>query len=182
MTAPRDNPFNMQRLEQLAFEPQGVTWSGLLDRLDALNHRAAIVGPHGSGKTTLLLQLRDTLEQRGRPTALLFRNTDGGPALPDSWRPTLESLDPEAVLLIDGYDHLSWPARTHLRKHRRLIVTTHRRAMLPTLIRTRTSPRLLHQLANRLQTGAIDPHHAAALHATHGGNVRDALRALYDRY
>jgi hypothetical protein len=61
-----------------------------------------------------------------------------------------------------------------------LVVTTHREGRLPTLWRCATTPELLRNLVRELDVG-LDEADARALHARHHGNVRDALRELYDQ-
>ena len=61
-----ENPFRTERLERVTLRlPDGVTWTGLLNRLRELKYRAAIVGPHGSGKTTFLEHLAPFLSAEG---------------------------------------------------------------------------------------------------------------------
>lgn len=178
------NPFRVERLHTLPFEPQGTTWHDLMRRLAHLNYRAAIVGPHGSGKTTLLAQLAPRLAALGYTPRELFRNSEGGRAMPPHWCDTLRDLRPTDILLADGYGHLGPLSRLRLREHARkhaagLIVTAHRRCALPTLIWTRTDPSLLARLVSHLH-GDLDASLIASLHARHRGNLRDALRELYD--
>jgi hypothetical protein len=183
---PRDNPFRMQRTQALPFEPQGVTWEELWQRLVASDFRGAIVGPHGSGKTTLLEQIAPRLEAIGRRPVLLFRNEDGGGAPPAAWGRPLASLRKGDVLLVDGFGHLRVLWRHGLRalssgRGVGLVVTSHRRRLgLPTLLRTQTSPALLMRLTVRLGA-AVSEAEASDLYRRHGGNLREAFRALYDR-
>lgn len=184
--APRDNPFRVDRLHALPFEPQGATWDELLHRLQRLRLRGVVRGPHGSGKTTLLEQLAPRLAAQGLRPRLLFRNRDGGGAIPPDWRGTLDSLAPGDVLLVDGYDHLSVLNRLRLRALARrcaagLIATSHRPHLtLRTLHRTRTTPALLVRLADQLAPRPLPRPLLADLYARHRGNLRDAFRDLYD--
>ena len=61
----RDNPFTVQRIHALAYRLEGTSWEALLERLEALRFRAALVGPHGHGKSTLLKEIAGRLELRG---------------------------------------------------------------------------------------------------------------------
>jgi hypothetical protein len=79
----RDNPFATVHLHRLSYRFQGVSWNELLDRLQRLDWRAAIVGPHGSGKTTLLEALAEELRQRGFETCLLRLSEDHPTFAPD---------------------------------------------------------------------------------------------------
>jgi ABC-type lipoprotein export system ATPase subunit len=49
----KDNPFAVDRIGQIRYEPAAESWENLLVRLAAMDYRGAIVGPCGSGKTTL---------------------------------------------------------------------------------------------------------------------------------
>ncbi|MFW6060112.1 MAG: hypothetical protein ACODAQ_08010 [Phycisphaeraceae bacterium] len=186
MIAASDNPFRMQRIEQVRFELQGADWPALMRRLETLRYRAAIVGPHGSGKTTLTEHLAPRLEAIGYTVRLLRMNTDDGRALPAAWRDALATLTVHHILIADGYDLLHPLARRRLRRATRaaagLVVTTHRRTTrLPTLIHCRTSPALLGRLVTDLLGRPLPEPVITALHHRHCGNLRDALRELYDR-
>lgn len=185
MTLPaRANPFRTERVHQVRYRPQGVTWAALIERLQRLRYRAAIVGPHGHGKTTLLEDLRPRLHELGLRTHLLFLNGDDAPAPPPGWLDTLADLSPRDVVLVDGYDLLGPVARWRLRRRTRraggLIVTTHRRCALPTLVRCTTDAALLGELVDQLGQPLPAPA-LADLHRRHRGNLRFALRELYDR-
>ena len=184
MTPARDNPFRVDRLHALAFEPQGMTWAAMLQRLHRLRCRAAIVGPHGSGKTTLLEALASHFQASGKQPRLLFRNAEDGRGIPPAWLETLETLTPRDVLLVDGYSHLGIKQRRQLRSAARhvsgLIVTAHHRCRLPTLIRTRTDPALLGRLVTQLTGQTLPADTLVDLHRRHRGNLREALRELYD--
>lgn len=180
----RDNPFRVERVLTVRYEPLDTTWRDLLSRLEALRYRAAIVGPHGSGKTTLLEDIGDRLRSSGH-TVRLVRLCDRRRRLPAD---ALAGLSASEVVMIDGADLLPWwvwrRACWATRGAGGLIVTCHWRPMLPTLIETRTTPELLRRIAARLADGpaALDERTAADLHARHAGNIRHALRHLYDCY
>jgi len=64
-----------------------------------------------------------------------------------------------------------------------LIITVHRPSRLPTLLRTTTTPQLLQQITNELLSGNTPPPaRIEELYATHRGNLREALRELYDDF
>src|SRR5690606_19780955 len=111
---------------------------------------------------------------------------DGGGAIPRQWWDTLRSLAPGDALLVDGYDHLHALNRLRLRSLARrhaaaLIVTSHRPHLtLRTLHRTRTTPALLSRLADQLAPTPLPRSLLADLYTRHRGNLRDALRDLYD--
>ena len=179
----RDNPFAVQRVLAVRYRLAGTTWEELLARLAGLRFRAAIVGPHGHGKTTLLEDLGERLAGEGFRirTATLHEGerrlgSRRGAAL-------FRDPHPRDLLLVDGAEQLDRLAWWHLRGRGRsaagLIVTSHRPGLLPTLHECRTTPELLAAIAHELGgegTADIVP----GLFARHRGNLRDALRELYD--
>lgn len=184
----RDNPFSTDRILRVRFRPQGVPWEGLLARLESMNGRGAIVGLHGSGKTTMLEDLAERLEGAGTPT-LFIRLDMIEPRLSlGRLMSIMGQLARETVLLIDGADILpAWQwllIKWRSRRAGGLVVTSHGKRLLPTLHHTVTSPALLREVVAEVITPQPLP--AAAdidrLYATHQGNLRDALRGLYDQY
>lgn len=172
---------------EVRYRLSGTTWEDLLDRLAALRYRAAVVGPHGSGKTTLLEDLAPRLAARGfRIRTITLK--EAHPRLEARDRSLLRSLAPRDCLLLDGAERLgrlAWlGARYRCRAAGGLVVTTHRPGLLPMLIECRTSPELLAGIvsdllgpeAHRLQ---VTPEE---LFRRHAGNLRDAIRELYDLY
>jgi hypothetical protein len=186
MIRPRDNPFRVERLCSLGFRPQGFTWEGLLERLGKLDYEAAIVGPDGTGKSTLLRELGRRLEAGGHRIRTIAL-TDGRRELPRGFELELaRQLDSSEVILFDGGDHLgpwAWRRfRYRTRRARGLVITNHRRSRLPLLVRTRTTPELLFELATELAPElAITKDDCEQLLTATRGNVREALFALYDR-
>lgn len=171
------NPFRVARVIAQPYRLRGETWEALAARCAAHGFRGAVVGPHGSGKTTLLRDLAAHLRGRGERVVELFVNRDAGGALPAAWR----AVDPGAVVLADGYDTLRATVRAWLRRRvRRLIVTAHRPCALPTLVRTEARADVLAELVAALRGRAMPLDEAARRLHAHGGNMRDALRALYD--
>ncbi len=168
----------------------------LLPRLTALHYRAAIVGPHGSGKTTLLEDLERELVRRGFRVTHVRIDADDR-RLPAAWRlfpppeeggihlaPRLESRD---IVCLDGAEQLSLAAwmwfRWRARRAGGLIVTTHRPGRLATLVACTTSADLLDRIIQRLAPDGLGAAPAAGeLFVRHRGNLRDALRELYDVY
>jgi len=177
---PRDNPFRSDLTDALAYRPQGTSWEAILTRLEALDYRAAIVGPHGSGKTTLLEELGRMLECRGIPT-LYLRVDDRCPC---SVVAALKAVDGQVVLL-DGADllgGLAWAlVRMRARRARGLVITTHRPGRLPTLVECSTSPGLLRELLRQLvprRASRLAPL-AEELFGTSNGNLRSVFHTLY---
>lgn len=183
----RDNPFATNRVHAIRYRlPAGLTWDGLLRRLAELNYRAALVGPEGSGKTTLLEDLAPRLTTLGfnpKPLRLDVDRRCFSPFLRESF---LVNLDRRDVILLDGaeqLDRLGWLSFQWLaRCAGGLIIASHRPGLLPTLIECRTTPGLLAEIV-----GQLDPNenglqclHLAELYLRHRGNLRLALRELYD--
>ena len=123
---------------------------GLLDRLDALGRRAAIVGPQGSGKTTLLEDLAPRLRARGFEARELRLDTEMPRFEPGFLDRFFASLGPRDVILFDGAEQLGWLAWSRFERRSRaaagLVVTGHRPGLLPTLIDASTTPELLDDL------------------------------------
>ncbi len=177
---PRDNPFASHHLEALRFRPVGTSWEELLARLDTLGGRAVIVGSHGSGKTTLLEALAGRLAQRGLQ-ARVVRLEGYGPAFLGAG-----PFAPCDAVLLDGADRVGSIAWARLRWRCRraavLLVTSHHGGRLPTLHHCVTSPQLLADLIADRVGGRSCQHLRLAedLHRRHGGDLRAALRELYD--
>ncbi len=60
-----------------------------------------------------------------------------------------------------------------------LVITSHRPGLLPTLYECETSPELLAGIVEELAGEELDSEEVLARHR---GNIRDALRELYDRW
>jgi GTPase SAR1 family protein len=181
----RDNPFSTDRVLRVRYRPQGESWEEILRRLEGLNYRVAIVGPHGSGKTTLLEDLEARLRERGYRVRPVFLNEDT-PLPGDKMREVLAGIGDGDILLMDGADHLPWLTWRWFRRRaaaaRGLVITSHREGMLPALVRTGTSERLLREIVGELlgKNAAEFEGRMPGLIARHGGNLREAIRELYD--
>jgi ABC-type cobalamin/Fe3+-siderophores transport system ATPase subunit len=174
-----DNPFAVDRVLRERYRMDDAGWSSLLARLDRLGRRGAIVGSHGSGKTTLLEDLADRLAARGWRVHLRRLDSEHR-SLPR--RPSIDGND---FVLCDGAEQLgaaSWiRLRLYAARAAGLVITTHRAGRLSTLHQCATSPAIVSDLVSSLGSPlSIDE--ARALHQRHRGNVRDALRELYDRW
>jgi len=180
----RDNPFAVQRVLEVRYRlPAGLTWEALLDRLAALRWRAAIVGPHGRGKTTLLEDLAPRLNALGfRVRTVTLKESH--PRLDRQDKRLLRGLGPGDVLLFNGAEQLGrleWLLLKHrTRRAGGLVVTSHRPGLLPTLLECETTPELLVEILRELGEGG-EPE-VEDLYARHCGNLREALRELYDRW
>ena len=188
----RENPFRSARVRAAIryAEPSadpGATPAGalaLLPRLAALRYRAAIIGPHGSGKTTLLEDLAQVLGARGFRITHVRLDTDD-PRLPRDWPARARHLGAADIVCVDGAEQLGplgWARlRWQTREASGLIVTTHRPGRLPTLVACTTTPALLARIVRTLAPDAgFEAPPIADLFARHDGNVREALRELYD--
>jgi len=180
----RENPFRVERVLTIRYQPQDWTFDELMTRLGQLNYRGAIVGPEGSGKTTLLEDLAAHLAKRNLHAKYLRLDRDQrtfDPAMLDQFFAQRTDRD---VICFDGCEQLSDRAwRQFLKRSERaggLIITTHEPGRLPTLVTCSTTPELPSEIIGRLvgSDHSIDVH---ALHKKHRGNIREALRDLYDR-
>lgn len=178
---PADNPFAAERIDALRFRPQGPSWPELLARLEGLRYRAAIVGPEGSGKTTLL----EELHRRLTPAARLLRLRRRGRPVAEALAAAEAAGRSGEILLVDSAEVLGPVAWLRLRRRARgargLVVTVHRPGRLPTLLRCRTSPELLEELAAELAPGLTVPAGLDELWRRHRGDLRRCLRELYDQ-
>jgi len=183
----RDNPFSTSRVLKLRYRlpPDGM--ESLLSRLEQLRFHAAIVGPHGSGKTTLMQDLTPGLRARGFSVHYHHLGETRRRIDPE-WRSDLAArVGPGDCLLLDGAEQLSswdwWRFRRQFRRAGGMVLTTHGPGRLPTLATCKTSPGLLAELLRCLVSWPEEEIQSVAetFHARHQGNIRDALRALYDQ-
>jgi hypothetical protein len=185
MLRARDNPFATDRVLRERYRLDASGWALLSARLRTLRHRGAIVGPHGSGKTTLLEDLAARLATQGWRVNSV-RLTVEFPALGHAIsRRRLAALEPRDILLLDGAEQLGrwqWSWLRFLARHAGgLIITCHHAGRLPTVWRCRTTPELLRDLSGSLGVPLAESD-AADLFTRHAGNLRNALRELYDRH
>jgi len=167
---------------------RGETSENLLDRLRRLGYRGAIVGSNGTGKTTLLEDLEPALDALGFEVKRL-RLDDLTKCFPRGFLPRFfAELKGREVILFDGAEQMSrldWHRfKLRSKKAGGLVITSHRPGMLPTLKECVTCPELLNEIITEL-LGAepVTTHVAAiALYQEHNGNLRDALREMYDLY
>jgi hypothetical protein len=112
--------------------------------------------------------------------------------LPREWQPwsarsSARRLDTTDIICLDGAEQLHpivWMSfRWQARRAGGLLITTHRPGRLPTLLVCATNAALLDRIIQRLaprRLTAAPP--AAELFTRHRGNLRNALRELYDIY
>lgn len=185
MIPARDNPFSTDRVLRERYRFSEREWAQLQEKLAYHCGRGALVGPKGSGKTTLLEDLRTRLTRPGRRITLIRLSAEA-PKLPRAFNTTFFArLDQNDAILLDGAEQLSWFKWFLFRWQSRhagfVIVTTHRSGRLPLLHRCSTTPLLLRALVRALGE-ELPPTEAARLHRRHRGNIREALRELYDRH
>jgi hypothetical protein len=153
MVKPRENPFAAYAVDRIEYKFAAGEMQKLMEALRANNWRGAIVGPHGTGKSTLVRTITPQL-----PAGASI--VDGAEKIP-SWK---------------------WPFVRHgFRKATAVLITTHAPGRLPTVFRTSTTPQLLAELIEQLSGRAARPEFVRQLFDRHNGNIRDALREMYDR-
>lgn len=172
----------MERIASVPFRFDHGDWDSNLRWLERLNYRAAIVGKKGSGKTTLLAELADRLHDVCYIN--LPHDREGHAEL---LRQAEKGIEKGQRILVDGIERLTWYQREKLffqtAGQAGLIVAVHRRCRLPTWITCRTDESLMAQIVDDLKIGSPQVNAAAmdAFQKTHG-NIRDALRLLYDQF
>lgn len=186
----KDNPFASRYVEALAYRcpdrREGVALAGIVRRLSDLNYRAAITGPEGTGKTTLLQAIGNRLQQDGF-SVFFFRFTKEAPGLYRDFIGKLPAAHMAGhVFLLDGIEQLSWPnwkrLQFHTRKAGGLIITSHTPGRLPALVAATTTPELLYDLVEELvgEREMLCRQEINQLFTSHQGNIRLALRQIYD--
>lgn len=183
----RDNPFATARVHRIRYRfLDGLTWEDLLARLKWMRWRGAIVGPEGAGKTTLLEDFEPRLREQGFEIVWLRLTRERPRFAPEMWRKLSSELFSGRFVLFDGAEQLSrwawWRFLRHVRPAGGLLITSHRAGLLPTLLECGTTSVLLAEIVADLLDEPAAAHRAQArhLHQRHCGNVREALRELYD--
>ncbi|HXU30524.1 MAG TPA: hypothetical protein VN851_08115 [Thermoanaerobaculia bacterium] len=148
-----------------------------------MGRRGGIVGAEGSGKSTLLARLGPAFEEAGWKVRR-FAARPGEDAAA-RLRALLREMEAGELLLLDGFDHLSRIARFRLLRRAAkiggLLATSHRtEGVLPTLIDLAPTVELFADLARDLAGEEVESLDFAEIHRRHGGNLRTALRELYD--
>jgi hypothetical protein len=184
----RDNPFAVERVAAIRYRPLNTTFDQIFARLHELNYRAAITGPEGSGKTTFLEDLQQVLMQKGLRAHLVFVN-DASQLDSAACRHLLGELTRDRILLLDGADLIRRSDWALLKRHTithayGLVITSHQRGLLPTLIECSTTPALLKEIVAELLPNdrTISAEFLDSLYERHRGDLRACLRELYDLY
>ncbi len=186
-----ENPFSTRHTRPGAipfFFSPGQNAEQLVELLRSEDWRGEIVGPHGSGKSSLLCALLPALQNAGRST-LLIELHDGQRRLPVDLR-RVDGMTENTVVIVDGYEQLSFWSRLQLKgfcRRRRLglVVTSHRPAGLPLLLRTSASLTLAEEIVQFLLRGQqrlVDASDLAQRFDRHRGDLRELLFDLYDLY
>ncbi len=175
----RENPFATFRTDSLAFRFPTGQWSENLKRLAALRYRAAIVGPQGTGKTTLLHELSLKLLDLGFKPVFARANVELVESL-------LSNVEPNQIILLDSAEQLPrplwWKLVWRTRERCGLVVTVHRRCLLPNWVQCNSSPALARYLLRELGLSDLDAATLASAFKRHRGNIRDLFRSLYDDF
>jgi hypothetical protein len=185
------NPFStcFVRPGQIPFLFQGAeSATTLVERLSAERWQGQIIGPHGTGKSTLVAMLATACETAGR-RPWLARLRDGQRRLSGNWASAVEQCG-ASLVIIDGYEQLPrwrrwWTRRCCRRRGWRLLVTAHADVGLPTLYRTDSSIEMAQAIVGHLlahRATQLDDRTVAEVFLSSGGNLREVLFALYDRY
>ena len=192
---PPSNPFATRWVRPGAIEyhfANGESVETLVARLAAAGWCGQIVGPHGAGKSTLLAALKPALTAAGRGL-LEFQLRDGQRHLPGGFRLLGQRVQCERqapLVVVDGYEQLGRWDRFRLRRLCRggcgLLATAHANAGLPAIAEVHPSlgamQRVVRLLLAEYPSGTVTEAEVAQAFRSCGGNVREALFALYDDY
>lgn len=169
----RENPFRSECLDALDYRADGFDWQTLEAQLRAQGGRGALVGPQGRGKSTLLRAWH-----KRSPNSVFVKLEFGQRRLTPDQR---EMVAASRRVFLDSAEQLGWcgwPEARHLtRNAETVVITSHRAGLLPTILKCHTSPELLSELVHELSGEDRDCH---TLWSQHQGNIRHALRSLYD--
>jgi hypothetical protein len=184
------NPFSTRfvRAGALPFRfPPGITVIDLIGRMRRQGWWGQIIGPHGSGKSTLLRTLEPELLAAGR--TIQWYQWHAGCKRRCMTRARNADEDHRSLVVIDGYEQLSWFERFRWQRYCRrqrwgLLVTAHQDCRLPHLLSTETTIPLAQQLVRQLvpcndRWAIQDDVVADAFHACNG-NLRETWFRLYD--
>lgn len=184
----RENPFSTRNIEAIRFRRYGNGIDQLLEIAGQVKYRGAIVGPHGAGKTTLMEEMAKRLAEKGFAIKKLFVNDTNKLSRQDRKLFTGNVKESEIVLL-DGADEfgpVAWRQfkRTVIGTGAGLIITTHKRGMLETIIECSTDAELLAEIVEELLGGRVFVERDVidAVFESHGGNIRNCLWQLYDMW
>ncbi len=183
----RLNPFRTSRTAAIGYKLPAAEWGRLRQRLAELRCRGALIGPHGSGKSTLSRTLAGEIEESGVQVLLLRLNEEKRQLDAADLERIRSAAAGQCLIGLDGAEQLGIRAwlrfRKMTRKFRGVIITAHRRMRMPVLWRCCTSPELLQELITELWPACPAVQDVAErYYRRHAGNLRGALRELYDRF
>ncbi|MEX0792326.1 MAG: hypothetical protein WD045_04285 [Pirellulaceae bacterium] len=187
MPTSESNPFSTRFIRPGAIPYQftaGESAAQLAQKLADQAWRGCILGPHGTGKSSLLLALEPEITRQGkRPHHVTLGASSSGP-----WWPSVPwSCD--TLLIIDGYEQLSFFGRAMLRwrcwqSSTGLLVTSHKPVGLPLLTQTEATWVLAQELVTQLWDSPDElPWEAIeSLWRQHPGDMREFLFGMYHLY
>jgi hypothetical protein len=188
---PADNPFSSRFIRPGAipyrFRENDSSLAALYERWKQCSHVAQIRGDHGSGKSTLLASLARHFETDGfqlRTHVMAEVPRDVRTLLAD------QGWTPRTVVVVDGYERLSWWSRCQLRFKRwaagaKILLTTHVDLGFPNVCTLRPTADDVIDLVRYLQRDRqflVTDDDARAAFTRHPSNVREALFELFDVY
>jgi hypothetical protein len=187
----RSNPFSSRNVRPGAMPflfASNEAPAQLVERLRAAAWWGEIIGPHGSGKSALVAAIAPQLAVAGR-RVLSISLHDGQRHL-RAFAGDLAAIDRQCLVVVDGYEQLSWFSRLRLKRFCRrrrcgLLVTAHEPVGLPRLYTTRPTLEMAERIAASLvdlKGSAIRRDDIARAFAVRGGNLREVLFDLYDLY
>lgn len=213
---PGEIPYQWFDSKPINGESSNKTWSEVSQKfLEACKGRACIWGPHGSGKSTFLHAflprvskleacfgwtepLQFDLEESQKRlqgielSARLFRMTKDG-STSDILQKDVAHWNQHTLIVIDGYEQLSWLRRWWLRyqvlsKSIRLLVTSHRPSRFyPTLVRTTVTEESVEWLIRHLMQAEpgvaekiLSSQNYRDARSKWGDNAREILFEIYD--
>ena len=182
----RDNPFRTEQVLTIRYRMIDDSFAGMIERLEELGYRGAIIGPKGAGKTTLLEDLEPALQALDFRIVRL-RLDDLQRSFPRGvLKDFFDRLTDRDFVLFDGAERLNrleWLRfKRGTKKSGGLIVTAHRAGLLPTLKECRTTPEVLSEILEKLADTPAAETDVRLLYNRHKGNLREALREMYDIY
>ena len=192
------NPFSTRFVSpgQLSFIGMEEGW---LDELAAVliqqNGNGQIVGPHGVGKTTLSFELERRVA-RLNDTRTPFRFVRKIISPQQTIRSghqsaSFESSPQKTVLVLDGFERLSWFQRVALvkacqRKQIGLLLTTHRAVWgVPKLVSLKPDQDRFESVVKELTCDCefqISRECLAEIFANNNGNIHESLMSCYDEF
>ena len=180
------NPFASRCMESIPYQFTDISLHTVMEQLASQNFRGSITGPKGSGKTTLLETIGRQLGQTGFSCDYLYFKKDSKLRCRQQLKPVTGEDISKTAYLIDGTEQLSrfeWSRLySKIKLSGAVVLTAHVKSPLPPLIHTQTSPSLLYDLVLKLngKTDMISEQAVFDLYHRHKGDIRQALRELYD--